>query len=186
MENQPYNFILQANNSDLERFNDFKHRTFNSTDCKHYIKSLQNIYKNHKGLESFFSNTIKKNNLIESVMQLRNTFFELPHSPRTQKHFPNILNKSAAKRLNMFLRWMVRKDKVGVDFGLWESIKPAQLYIPLDVHVGNVARKLGLLRRNQNDWKSVVELTQVLQKFDTNDPVKYDYALFGLGIFEKF
>ncbi|NOZ45659.1 MAG: TIGR02757 family protein [Chlorobi bacterium] len=187
MENNPYEFIINAGKREFSKFNNFKHRTFNEIDCVHYLKAIQHIYLHYNGFESFFKDVSLKNNLTESINNLRQVFFEIPHEKRTKKHFPNIDNGSAAKRLNMFLRWMVRTDKTGVDFGLWnKSISMSQLYIPLDVHVGNVARKLGLLKRKQNDWKAVLELTGRLKQFDKNDPVKYDYALFGLGVFEKF
>lgn len=188
MGNSPHEFILNFKNNDLKRFKKFKHRTFNGVDCVYFIKALQNIYKNHNGLEKIFnfSNWREKGGEAKAtITNFRNVFFELPHPDRTQKHISNPTEGSAAKRINMFLRWMVRKDKRGVDFGIWKNLRPSQLSCPLDVHSGNVARKLGLLTRKQSDWKAVEELTNKLKEFDANDPVKYDFALFGLGVFEK-
>jgi uncharacterized protein (TIGR02757 family) len=135
--------------------------------------------------DAFFLNS-SNINVAENISNFKKLFFSLPHQIRTEKHLADPQKGSAAKRLNMFLRWMVRKDEHGVDFGIWNKIKPSELYCPLDVHSGNVARKLGLLNRKQDDWKAVEELTTQLKKFDKNDPVKYDFALFGLGVFEKF
>ena len=181
MDNDPYQFIMNAGEKDLRYLADFKHRTFNGQDCMFFCKSLKNIYSNHQGLESLFSN---KNSIKTNIKNLYKVFFEIPHPERTKKHIANIQKGSAAKRINMFLRWMVRKDGV-VDFGLWQNIHPRELYIPLDVHAGRIARKLGLLKRKQNDWQAVEELTNTLLKFEPDDPVKYDYALFGTGVFEK-
>ncbi|MFW6248933.1 MAG: DUF2400 domain-containing protein, partial [Bacteroidota bacterium] len=139
------------------------------------------------GLKSVFEKPYKKRkNIRDSLIHFREVFFEIPHLSRTEKHVANILRNASAKRLNMFLRWMVRQDKRGIDFGIWQDIDPANLHIPLDLHTGNVSRKLQLLSRKQNDWKAVEELTGVLRKIDPSDPIKYDYALFGLGIFEGF
>ncbi|PKQ61402.1 TIGR02757 family protein [Labilibaculum filiforme] len=187
MEQQPHEFILNASNADFERFKSFKHRTFNEEDCIFFLKALQNIYRNHGGLEAVFSKGVADSKGVKgALVYFRNVFFETEHLDRSQKHISNVLKKSAAKRLNMFLRWMVRKDERGVDFGLWSKISPAALYLPLDVHTGNVGRKLGLLTRTQNDWPAVEEITENLRKLDAKDPIKYDYALFGLGAFEKF
>lgn len=187
MEGSPYEFIINANEKDFLKFENFVHRTFNGIDCVYFLKSLQNIYQNHEGLDSVFSNLYSKNQSIkETISQFNKVFFKLPHNSRTEKHLANPNNGSAAKRLNMFLRWMIRKDKAGVDFGIWNQIPASALYCPLDIHSGNVARALGLLNRNQNDWNAVEELTGNLKIFDSNDPVKYDFALFGLGVFEKF
>jgi len=187
MDNTPYDFILNAEENDLEIFRDFKHRTFNGEDCIFFLKSLKNIYQNHSGIKAIFENNYLKNsNIKESLKAFREVFFEIPYPPRTQKHVADISKKSSAKRLNMYLRWMVRRDQQGIDFGLWNNIAMKDIYIPLDVHSGNVARKLGLLKRKQNDWKAVEELTEKLRQFDPHDPVKYDFALFGLGVFEKF
>lgn len=189
MDDSPYDFILNLKTKDLEAFRNFRHRTFQGEDCIYFLKSLNNIYKNHGGLEKAFRPLRPPENgeeVFHAIMNFRKIFFSLPHPSRSEKHISNPEKGASAKRLNMFLRWMVRKDKQGVDFGLWKIIKPSQLLCPLDVHSGNVARKLGLLKRSQNDWKSVNELTLSLKKFDAHDPVKYDFALFGLGVFEKF
>jgi uncharacterized protein (TIGR02757 family) len=187
MDNAPYEFVMNSSEKDLDRLKYFKHRTFNGDDCKFFIKSLKNIYKKHNGLGVLIQNIyVEQKNIFNSLIQFREIFFEIEHPARTQKHFSNVLKGASAKRLNMFLRWMVRKDNKGVDFGLWNKIPMSELFLPLDVHTGNVARKLGLLKRKQNDWKAVEEITEILRRFDPNDPVKYDFALFGLGIFEKF
>jgi uncharacterized protein (TIGR02757 family) len=187
MDNAPYEFVMNSSEKDLDRLKYFKHRTFNGDDCKFFIKSLKNIYIKYNGLGYLIQNIYAEQKVIfNTIAEFREAFFEIEHPARTQKHFSNVLKGASAKRLNMFLRWMVRKDNKGVDFGLWNKIPMSELFLPLDVHTGNVARKLGLLRRKQNDWKAVEEITEVLRKFDPNDPVKYDFALFGLGIFEKF
>ena len=188
MDNSPYDFILNFNKKDFKRFSNFVHRTFNSTDLHFFFIALQKIYKKYNSLEDLFLHSYDpaENNLASSIMDWRNEFFSAQHLPRTEKHFSDIKSGSAAKRINMFLRWMVRKDEYGVDFGLWKNISPAQLICPLDVHSGRVARKLKLLTRNQDDWRAAVELTEKLKTFDPSDPVKYDFALFGLGVFEKF
>lgn len=187
MDFNPYDFILNYHEVDLKAFKAFKHRTLNGDDCIFFLRSLKNIYQDHGGLENVF---IKSNdcsgNIKESIINFRKIFLEPTHPKRVEKHISNPVANSAAKRINMFLRWMVRKDKYGVDFGIWNKIRMSDLICPLDVHSGNVARKLGLLNRRQNDWKAAVELTNKLKEFDNNDPVKYDYALFGLGIFEDF
>ena len=182
MGNDPYEFLLNTGEPDWACFAPFKHRTFNGTDCIFFLRSLKNIYLNHDGLESVFSiGYLKEQSITSALRYFRNIFFELPHEERTQKHVSNIDKGAAAKRLNMFLRWMVRKDESGVDFGLWNGIPMSALKIPLDVHTGTQARLLGLLTRTQNDWKAVEELTARLTAFDPNDPVKYDFALFGMG-----
>ena len=185
--NSPHDFILNADDEQLERFSAFYYRTFNGTDCTFFIRSLKNIYLNYNSLEEILIEGIERgSNLREAIIHFRELFFSIPHHQRTQKHFTNFGGAAAGKRLNMFLRWMVRNDGRGVDFGLWDRISPSQLYIPLDLHTGNMARKLGLLTRKANDWKAVEELTDVLRRFDKEDPVKFDFALFGLGINEKF
>ena len=184
MDYQPLDFILNHSAKDLIPFKKFVHRTFNGEDCIYFIKSLRNIYTKYDGLENLIAD--KSSNFQLSLINFYNIFFELPAKPRTTRHLSNPSKNSAAKRLNMYLRWMVRKDKNGVDFGIWKKIKPSQLYCPLDIHSGNVARSLGLITRNANDWKAVEELTANLRNFDPKDPVKYDFALFGLGIFEHF
>jgi uncharacterized protein (TIGR02757 family) len=187
MGNSPCDFVINANDLQLERLKYFVHRTFQGEDCTFFIKSLRNIYKNHNGLRGLFEAAFFQFNEIPKVLiHFRLKFFEIECLSRTFKHIADIEKGASAKRLNMFLRWMVRNDLRGVDFGLWKSIPASALYIPLDLHSGNVARKLGLLTRKQNDWKSVEELTSNLRKFDSSDPVKYDFALFGLGVFEKF
>lgn len=172
MNNDPYYYIL---NGDFKNIKGFKHRTIKDVDMIYYMKALRYIYMNYQGLEIFFTNDIKN-----SLIRFWKIFFSLEHEQRSEKHLSNVQNNSAAKRLNMFLRWMIREDNV--DFGLWKNVDKANLYIPLDVHVGNMSREFGLLTRNQNDWKSVVELTNNLRKFDSKDPIKYDLALFMLGI----
>ncbi|WP_345192736.1 TIGR02757 family protein [Algibacter agarivorans] len=186
LENAPFDFVMNHEETDLEKLLPFVHRTFNGKDFIQFINSLQHIYKNHGGLESAFSKHAKKDSLQKSISNFKTTFFEIEHLPRTQKHVSDPLKNSAAKRINMFLRWMIRNDKAGVDFGIWKSLSPSQLSCPLDVHSGNVARKLGLLTRKQNDGKALFELDTNLRKLDKNDPVKYDFALFGLGVFEGF
>lgn len=187
MDYSPHEYLLNAREDDLTRFSEFKHRTFNGVDCIFFIRSLQNIYKNYGSLKFLVLKDYKSSkNLEKSIIEFRDIFFELPHLPRTQKHFANILKKASAKRLNMYLRWMVRNDGRGVDFGIWNDIDKKDLYLPLDVHTGNVARKLGLLKRKQNDWLAVEEVTAALREFDSEDPIKYDFALFGLGAYEKF
>jgi len=186
LELSPYDFVMNHEASDLEKLKSFVHRTFNGEDFIQFIKSLNHIYKNHNGLESIFNQYAEKQSLQTSIAHFKFIFFEIEHLSRTQKHISNPLKNSAAKRINMFLRWMVRQDHAGVDFGIWKSLSPSQLSCPLDVHSGNVARKLGLLHRKQNDAKALLELDKSLRDLDSDDPVKYDYALFGLGIFEGF
>ncbi len=186
MDNSPHDFVLNHNNSDLSSLDNFVHRTFNAIDLKYFINALQHIYKNHQGLEAVIANHSSKESTQSGITGLKRVFFELPHPARATKHLANPSTGSAAKRINMFLRWMVRQDSYGVDFGIWTAIKPSQLSCPLDVHSGRVARKLGLLKRTLNDSKAVTELDIALRKLDPKDPVKYDFALFGLGVFEAF
>jgi len=186
MDNAPYDFILQHTPKDLEQLSPFVHRTFNSDDLNYFIKALHHIYTKYNGLEVLFNKNYSTDSLQIAISKFKTTFFELPHPQRTQKHVSDPLKGSAAKRINMFLRWMVRPSDKGVDFGIWKTIPPNTLSCPLDVHSGNVARKLNLLKRKQNDAKALAELDTKLRKLDPNDPVKYDYALFGLGVFEKF
>mgnify|MGYP000450287383 FL=1 len=186
LDNAPYDFIINHQKSDLKPFKNFVHRTFNSEDLSQFIQSLEHIYKKHQGLEKTLAIIGEKTTYIEAIHNLKKIFFEIPHLQRTKKHISDPLKNSAAKRINMFLRWMVRKDQTGVDFGIWKTHNGANLSCPLDVHSGNVARKLALLSRKQNDWKAVTELDTNLRKLDHEDPVKYDFALFGLGVFEKF
>lgn len=186
LDHSPFEFIMQHQDKDLDVLKPFVHRTFNGDDFTQFIKSLQHIYINHNGLEALFTKHAETNSLQQSINELKQSFFEIPHLERTKKHVSDPLKNSAAKRINMYLRWMVRKDNAGVDFGIWKSLSPAQLSCPLDVHSGNVARKLGLLKRKQNDAKALKELDDNLRQLDPKDPVKYDFALFGLGVFEGF
>jgi uncharacterized protein (TIGR02757 family) len=186
MGNAPYDFVLSHQEKDLEALTTFVHRTFNGQDFTGFIKGLQHIYQKHNGLEAVFAQNQEDFSMQKSIHEFKKLFFEIPHSSRTQKHISDPLNNSAAKRINMFLRWMVRQDTKGVDLGIWKSISPAALSCPLDVHSGNVARKLGLLSRKQNDGKALAELDTQLRILDPKDPVKYDFALFGLGVFENF
>jgi uncharacterized protein (TIGR02757 family) len=185
MEYSPFDFIMNYKKPSKAILS-FTHRTFNGIDCDTFIKAIQNTYKHHKGLEGIFTPAYPNEDLQIIISRARKIFFDIPHQSRTLKHFSDPLAGSAAKRINMYLRWMIRKDKRGVDFGIWNQLSPAQLICPLDVHSGNVARKLGLLMRKQNDWQAAYELTLKLKEFDPEDPVKYDFALFGLGAFEKF
>lgn len=183
MSHSPYEFVMNSGPKDLARVASFVHRTFNGKDLVTFIRCLKNIYAKHGGLESVFTHTLKKENkMMDAISAFRQTFFSVKHESRTEKHVSDPAKNSSAKRINMFLRWMVRKDSKGVDFGIWKKIPPAALMIPLDVHVGNVARELKLLHRKQDDRKSVEELTKMLRQFDPIDPVKYDFALFSLGI----
>lgn len=186
MGESPYDFIMESNDLNKDKITDFYYRTFNGVDFYYFLAAIKNIYLNHGGLENVFNDLTSKFSIQESISQFRKIFFELPHSSRTLKHVSDPLNGSAAKRLNMMLRWFIRNDKKGVDFGIWGKISPSQLSIPLDIHSGNTARKLGLLARKQNDAKSVTELDNILRTLDPIDPVKYDFALFGLGVMEKF
>ncbi|MDG5799148.1 TIGR02757 family protein [Marinilabiliaceae bacterium ANBcel2] len=186
MGSSPYDFIMSANEKYIDKLDGFVHRTFNSTDLKYFITALNNIYRNYGGLENVFTKSHDKNSMIPAIIEFNQLFFSIPHPQRTKKHIGNPSKGSAAKKINMFLRWMVRKDRKGVDFGLWNNISPAILSIPLDIHSGNVSRKLGLLTRKQNNIKAVIELDKKLRSFDPLDPVKYDFALFGLGVFENF
>lgn len=185
MDQQPYNFIINYTENKIQDI-EFVHRTFNKVDLDFFFRALQNIYKNHGGLESAFALHPNYSGTMGRIINFRDLMLSTPHEKRSEKHISNPAKKSAAKRLNMFLRWMVRNDNQGVDFGIWNSIPSADLMLPLDVHTGNVARKLGLLKRKQNDWTALEELMKNLRSFDKKDPVKYDYALFGLGAFDNF
>ncbi len=187
MDYSPHAFIINHSAKDLKQFKTFVHRTFNHIDCVYFLKALQNIYLHHNGLENSFADIHAKHHSMETtISEWRNLFFSLKHETRTLKHISNPQKNSSAKRINMFLRWMVRNDKAGVDFGIWKRIAPSDLYAPLDLHSGRVARSLGLLTRKQDDWKAVSELTLNLRMLDPKDPIKYDFALYGLGIYEKF
>lgn len=186
MDYAPYDFIMNATNTDLERFCFFKHRTFNSYDCCYFLRSLANIYRNYGGMENVFTTAYRTHgNMPDVLRQWHSVFTTLPAEKRVLRHIANIDKGSAVKRVNMYLRWMVRKDNSGIDFGLWKGIPASALLIPLDLHTGNVSRQLGLLTRKQNDAKAVEELTAHLRKFNPSDPIRYDFALFGLGAFKK-
>jgi uncharacterized protein (TIGR02757 family) len=182
MDGSPYDFLLNAKPEDFKPFLQFVHRTFNGDDCLFFISSLQNIYRQYQSIEPLFS-TINGQGASHAISRFRDIFLSTDHLDRSEKHIANPLTGSAAKRINLFLRWMVRHDGHGVDFGLWKSVDPANLVCPLDIHAGRVARSLGLLRRMQNDWKAAMELTEALKEFDPSDPVKYDFALFGMGVY---
>jgi uncharacterized protein (TIGR02757 family) len=188
MDGAPHDFILNHREHERERFLDFKHRTFQATDTLYFLEFLQWFYQNHPSLEEAFLKNMKPADphTEAALAGFHRLFFSLPDAPqRTRKHVATPATKSTCKRLNMFLRWMVRQDGRGVDFGLWKKIKPSQLLIPLDVHVERIARRFGLLERKQTDWLAVLELTERLRSFDPEDPVKYDFALFGMGVLEK-
>ena len=180
--NHPYEFICNMTPGDERRLAFFCHRTFNGIDTVYFMRSLRYILQTHESLQNLFEELYLVNqNIRETLIQFRKIFFAPASPARTGKHIADISQGASGKRLNMFLRWMIRRDKNGVDFGLWSKIRPSSLYIPLDVHSGKVSRDLGLLRRKPNDWQAVEELTAVLRTFDPEDPVKYDYALFGMG-----
>lgn len=189
MDNAPYEFILHHSDDDLKRLPGFKHRTFNDTDLLYFVHFLHHHYSFYESLETAFNKGMNKHD--ETTESGLNYFFRYFFSledapPRTKKHIASPTKNSTCKRLNMFLRWMVRNDKKGVDFGLWTKISPAQLVCPVDVHVARVAHRFNLLHRNKIDWIAGLELTKNLRTLDTADPVKYDFALFGLGVAEKF
>jgi len=184
--NQPHDFILHASETELQQLASFVHRTFSGDDLIYFIRSLRNIYKYQGGLQTVFETGFKREASVYSALDyFHNVFFE-KGGERTRKHVPNVKKGASAKRLNMYLRWMCREDKAGVDFALWNGIPRSELMLPLDLHTGNVGRKLGLLQRRSNDWKAVEEITAELRFLDPEDPIKYDFALFGLGVFEKF
>jgi uncharacterized protein (TIGR02757 family) len=206
MDNAPYDFIKNHQEIDRKRFENFKHRTFQPTDALYFLEFLQQFYQKHDSLETAFARHFddiadissdiggistgmskkKDPSVSTALIGFHKDFFDLPDVPhRTKKHVATPLSKSTCKRLCMFLRWMVRRDNCGVDFGIWQTIKPSQLLMPLDVHVERHARRLGLLERPQTDWQTVLELTENMRQFDPIDPVKYDFALFGMGIAEK-
>ena len=182
MGNQPHEFILDASAKDLKDLK-FVHRTFNSSDLTFFIKALRNIYAT-SSLEEAFGGKSIKGNMRERIELFRSNFLKIAHEKRIEKHISSPLSKSACKRINMYLRWMVRNDKRKVDFGIWKSIKMSELYLPLDVHTGRVARALGLTARIQDDWITLEEIMEHLQSFDPVDPCKYDFALFGIGVYE--
>jgi uncharacterized protein (TIGR02757 family) len=183
MDMAPYDFVRHAGKGDWRTFEGFVHRTFNGTDCVFFLQALQNIYRNHQGLEAVFNRGFLQSGDIAGTLQyFREVMLEVPHVHRSEKHVADVGRKATAKRLNMFLRWMVRTDNQGVDFGLWKHIPASALMLPLDVHTGNVGRAIGVLQRQQNDWQAVEEITDFLRLLDPNDPVKYDFALFGMGL----
>jgi len=191
----PHDFIMNHQPGDLKRLVQFRHRTFNSTDLLYFIRYLQSHYQENESLETAFisSETLRrpalsgKDNMKEGLSSFYTRFFSLEDAPRrTQKHIATPQKNAACKRLNMYLRWMVRQDKNGVDFGLWKKISPAALICPVDLHVARVAKRFGLINRNQTDWTTAMELTEALREMDKKDPVKFDFALFGLGVFEKY
>ena len=185
MDQAPHQFITQHREKDLKKLLSFKHRTFQSTDLLYFIHFLRQHYRTDSSLESAFD--LDASDMKSRLIAFHDYFFSLPDAPeRTRKHVASPLRGSTCKRLNMFLRWMVRRDKMGVDFGIWKTIKPSELICPVDVHVSRVARKLGLIERKQTDWGTAIELTEALRSFDRKDPVKYDFALFSLGVNEKF
>ena len=186
LENAPFDFVMNHSDQDIKLLQSFVYRTFQGTDFIFFIRSLKNIYTHHGGLQPVFSCKKEETSIYNALERVYQTFFSIPFPSRTKKHLSQIVKNSACKRLNLFLRWMVRESSSGVDFNIWTNISPKILSIPLDVHSGNVARKLGLLKRRQNDWKAVQELDAVLRKMDAEDPVKFDFALFGLGVFENF
>ena len=194
MDYAPADFIKHFTENDLKTFSTFRHRTFNGEDCIYFLRALKYIYTNTGGLEGLFSegyylNTIlndKSSRMRNTIHHFHDAFYDINHRPRTTKHVADPAKGSSAKRLNMFLRWLVRKDDNKVDFGIWDSIPQKDLMCPLDVHSGNVARRLGLLHVKQNNWKAVLELTENLRLMDAEDPVKYDFALFGLGVYEDY
>ncbi len=188
MDNAPYDFIMNHKDKDLKRFDGFVHRTFNSSDTLYFIEFLRHHYSNFESLEDAFLMPITNNKtapIKEKLINFHNYFFSLTYFlDRTKKHIATPERKSTCKRLNMFLRWMVRTDIEGIDFNLWKRIKPSELMIPYDVHVERVSKSLGILKRKQKDWLAVEELTSYLKSLDPLDPVKYDYALFGMGVMD--
>lgn len=189
MDDAPHHFCLHHTATDLKNLMHFQHRTFNTTDLLYFMSFFQHHYRNHESLEAAFlkNHSLTNQNTEQALNGFFEYFFSLPDAPaRTKKHIAAPAKNSACKRLNMFLRWMVRKDDRGVDLGLWQTLRPAQLVIPLDLHVSRVARKFRLLERTATDWKAAVELTNKMKMICPDDPVRMDYALFGLGVLEKF
>ena len=187
LENAPYDFIVNADDKDIERLSGFVYRTFNGQDCMSFIYGLKHIFVHYNSIEDVIVEGINAyGSLHQGLSHFRKKFFSAKHAERSEKHVANVAAGAAGKRLFMFLRWMVRNDNRGVDFGIWNKISTSQLCIPLDLHSGNISRKIGLLTRKQNDFKAVEELTSELRKFDSSDPVKYDFALFGLGVNGEF
>lgn len=187
MDYAPYEFVLNASADDLASLSPFVHRTFNGEDFQQFVRSLRRLYQEYGGLEGAFALKAGTDTMAPGISHFKSIFFNHPLDlQRSKKHLPDPLSGSAAKRINMFLRWMVRKDQCGVDLGIWTQITPSQLSCPLDIHVGRTARKLGLIQRKQDDAKALIELDCNLRRLDPKDPAKYDFALFGLGVIEKF
>lgn len=186
MDEAPHDFVLNHQPKDLDRFEGFVHRTFNAQDLQTYVQALGKLYARYDSLEEHFIQYQDELGLQNAISNFKRIFFEGLDSSRTQKHLADPSKGSAAKRINMWLRWMVRSADRGVDFGIWNTIKPNKLSCPLDVHTGRVARALALLKRKQQDCKAVSELDQSLRGLDPIDPVKYDFALFGIGVYEDF
>jgi uncharacterized protein (TIGR02757 family) len=188
MDNAPHQFITQCREKDLKNLAGFKHRTFNESDLLYFVEFLQQHYTRNASLENAFAGSLTKKSatIQEALNGFRKYFFLQEHEKRTEKHIASPEMSSSCKRLNMFLRWMVRRDNKGVDFGIWKNIAPSQLVCPIDLHVARVAKKLGVLKRKQTDWQAAMELTEYLRTLDKNDPVKYDFALFGLGAIDKY
>lgn len=189
MDNAPYDFCINHQVNDLKKLLAFKHRTFNTTDLLYFVSFFKHHYAKYTSLERAFIIDLQPTDLTteNGLISFHHYFFSLEDIPhRTKKHIASPEKNSSCKRLNMFLRWMVRNDKKGVDFGIWKKISPAQLVCPIDVHVARVAKKFNLLDRKQTDWNAALELTAYLRTLDKNDPVKYDFALFGLGVVEKY
>ena len=186
MGNSPYDFVMSYNETQLKLLDGFVHRTFNSVDFGFFIKALNHIYTNHGGMEKVFSLHQSTGSILPAITEFKRLFFSVEHPIRTTKHVSDPAKGSSSKRINMMLRWFCRQDNHGVDFGIWKNISPTILSCPLDVHSGNVARQFDLLTRKQNDVKALNELDSNLRLLDANDPVKYDFALFGLGVFEQF
>lgn len=183
MDDAPFEFVMHHSEADLKRFQNFVHRTFNGNDCQFFIRRLGEVYRTHKTIETLFS--VKDGSVYSGILNFRNVMLDTLVPQGTSKHLADPSAGSAAKRINMYLRWMVRSDGRKIDFGIWDSIPMSALMIPLDVHSGGVARKLGILQRKQDDWRAVEELTGFLRQLDASDPVRFDYALFGMGVNEK-
>lgn len=183
MDNQPYDFVVSASETELQHLKTYVHRTFNGNDFIDFVRALRNFYQKFGGIGNFFEKSYEETRDMRIVLsQFRSEFLSEEHNKHSEKHISNINKGASCKRLNMYIRWMVRRDNCGVDFGLWQKIPMSALYLPLDLHSGNMARALGLLARKQNDWKAVEEITQSLREFDADDPTRFDFSLFGAGI----
>ena len=182
MDESPHDFIINASDAELDRFSNFVHRTFNAIDLRQFILSIRHLYRRYDGLEEAFLQDGKAGEMNGAISRFKQRFFEIDHPKRTTKHVSDPAKGSSAKRINMYLRWMVRSADRGVDLGLWKKIKPSELLLPLDVHTGRISRELGLLKRKQDDRKAVEEVTAALRLIDPLDPVRFDIALFGMGV----